>query len=400
MSVLNLAWRIVVLVAVAAVAPSAMGQSATLGQTFHPFAEPLEFDPDWQFFAPVDVGSVLELPSRKRANTGWFATFDRTYLRMSRSDTEQSETAGDFAWGNRFDLGLMNNEESGWLVSLRHVGGPNAYDRNWQDRINRINAADVNNPSAPIFPITDRNDEQLRQRVYVLGDSLNVAGLSSVEINKTWRMEPYRYGGILEPMIGMRYTRFKDYSLDQAYARSNVSIIDSTPPAATGPLITETLQSFTLNNDNYMVGGELGFRYFNYYKRWTLSSELRVFGMQNFYERREHIQQTITQYSAATSGATVVAEDRSALGTGGISYNHASAFVPGFEVRAEAAFQVTKYFSIRGGMDFIDFAKGVLRGSAETVGGLVIPGQPVRTFTSDLQDVQLVGATFGITLNR
>lgn len=397
MSVLNLAWRIVVLVAVAAVGPSAMGQSATLGQTFHPFAEPLEFNPDWQFFAPVDVDSVLELPSRKRANNGWFATWDRTYLRMSRSDTEQSETLGDFTWGNRFDLGLMNDKESGWLVSLRSVGGPNVYDRTMQERINRVNAADVFNPSAPIFPVDDRNDPQLRQRVYVLGDSLNVAGISSVEINKTWRMEPYRYGGILEPMLGLRYTKFKDYSVDQAYARAPGPLI-STNAAPGVTNIVETLQSFEANNDNYMVGGELGFRYFNYYKRWTLSTELRAFGLQNFYDTRNQTRQIITEYSAATAGATVVAQDTSS--TFGIAYDHGTAFVPGFEVRAEAGYQVTKYFNIRGGLDFIDFARGVLRGSAETVNGLVIPGQPLRTFETKLQDVQLVGVTFGITLNR
>ncbi len=387
MSVLNLARRFVLLLAFVAIGPSAVGQ------VYHPFAEPLEFDPDWQFFAPVDVDSLLESSSRKRANTGWFATYDRTYLRMSRSETEQSSTEGDFTWGNRFDLGFMNDEESGWLFTLRSVTGPNSYDRVMQERINRVNAADNTVPSS-LFPVEDRIDPQLRQRVYVLGDSLNVAGLSSVEINKTWRMEPYRYGGIVEPMMGLRYTRFKDQSLDQAYARGTQPITTPTPATTNS---VETLQSFEMTNDNYMVGGELGLRYFNYYKRWTLSTELRAFGMHNFYKTRQRTRQIITEYSAATGG-TVSAVDQAS--TNLIVDGNGNTFVPGFEVRAEAGYQVTKYISVRGGLDLIDFAKGVLRGSAETVNGVVVPGAPLRTFSTDVQDVQLVGFTFGMTINR
>ncbi len=51
----------------------------------------------------------------------------------------------------------------------------------------------------------------------MLGDSLNVGSYSSFEVNKTFRMEPYRYGGILEPLVGLRYSQFKDYSLNQNY---------------------------------------------------------------------------------------------------------------------------------------------------------------------------------------
>ena len=32
----------------------------------------------------------------------------------------------------------------------------------------------------------------------------------SYELNKTWRLEPYHYGGILEPLVGMRWIRIHD----------------------------------------------------------------------------------------------------------------------------------------------------------------------------------------------
>jgi hypothetical protein len=213
MSVLNLLRRVVAIIALVAIGPS------VFGQVYHPFAEPLEFNPDWQFFAPVDVDALMELPSRKRANTGWFGTYDRTYTWVSRPEPEQSKANGDFAWGNRYDLGYMTDDRSGWLFSLRHIGGPNVYHTIYQERIDRQNAGDQGpNDATPVL-ILDRNDPQYLQRVYILGDSLNVAGLSNFEINKTWRREPYRYGGIIEPMLGLRYTTIRDLAMNQSYSK-------------------------------------------------------------------------------------------------------------------------------------------------------------------------------------
>ncbi len=53
--------------------------STVRGQAWHPFADPMEFDPDYQFFAPVDADYLEELSPRKRAHIGWFGTYDRAY---------------------------------------------------------------------------------------------------------------------------------------------------------------------------------------------------------------------------------------------------------------------------------------------------------------------------------
>ncbi len=385
MSVLNLFKRLVAVVALVAFSPS------VFGQVYHPFAEPLEFNPDWQFFAPVDVDSLMELPSRKRANTGWFGTYDRTYLWVSRPNVEQSKADGDFTWGNRYDLGFMTEDRSGWLFSMRHIGGPNAYQNIYQERINRVNTADspTVQPST-VTPFLDQNDPQYHTRNYILGDSLNVAGMSNFEINKTWRREPYRYGGIIEPMLGLRYTSFEDHALNQSYQRSaNLISVPPVPGAAPGTTnLVETLISNETNIQNRMVGGQLGFRYFNYYKRWTLSSELRAFGLQNF-QNRSYVQRTeTTEYGGVAINSAVVATDYTS-GTGNVRTSN-NEFVVGFEARAEAAYQVTKYFNIRGGIDVIDFAKGIWRGANPGFGNV----------NDHSQDVQLAGFTFGITLNR
>ncbi|RMF41268.1 MAG: hypothetical protein D6753_09920, partial [Planctomycetota bacterium] len=164
MSLHNFALRIIAAVAVLATGHVAWGQGV-----FHPFAEPIHMDTDWQFFAPLDVNTLTEVSPRKRANTGWFGAYDRTYLWVSRPQTEQSADTGDFGWGNRYDLGFMTEDDKGWLVSFRNIGGPNVYDRVLQERIDRQNANDTNDPNNPIFPPSDRNDPQLLYRAYVLG---------------------------------------------------------------------------------------------------------------------------------------------------------------------------------------------------------------------------------------
>ncbi len=381
MSVLNLLKRLFAIVAFVAISPAAMGQ------VYHPFAEPLEFNPDWQFFAPVDVDSLMELPSRKRANTGWFATYDRTYQWVSRPNVEQSKTDGDYTWGNRYDLGFMTDDRQGWLIGFRNIGGPNEYHNIYQERINRFNAADTGpTDPTPVQPFLDRNDETLGTRAYILGDSVNVAGLSNFEINKTWRREPYRFGGTIEPMIGLRATNFKDYALNQTYNRSQNLI--SSPGTFSTTTDVETLLSMETQIANKMIGGQLGFRYFNYYKRYTLSSEFRAFGCQNFQTRSFRQVAFTTEYSGIGTGTNTVATDFTS-GTAFVD-SHNSEFVVGFEVRAESAYQITKYLSVRGGIDIVDFGSGIWRGQNPGFGNV---------FNHD-QNVLIAGFTGGITLNR
>ncbi len=389
MSLLNLAWRVIAAVTVMVTSPSLMAQGRNLpnGPAFHPFAEPLEFDPDWQFFAPVDVDAMLEKSPRKRAHTGWYATYDRTYLWVSRPETEQSRNTGDFGWGNRFDLGFMTSERSGWLASFRHIGGPNVYDTIYQERINRVNTADTNSLTNPVNPFIDRNDPQFGTRAYILGDSLNVFSLSNFEINKTWRREPYRYGGIIEPMVGFRYGTLTDFAMNQNYTRSRDQITN--PGVQTTETQQEQLTSWETTIKNRMVGGQLGARYFTHYDRWTVSGELRAFGMANF-QAREFAQRTYTTHYTGAP-AINVGVDATDYQTG-TSFVHGTntEFVFGFEARAEAAYQLTKAFSVRGGLDMIDFADGIWRAANPNFGQVNLHDQ----------DVQLAGFTFGIEFNR
>jgi hypothetical protein len=357
---------------------------ASMGQTYHPFAEPLEFDPDWQFFAPVELQDVEELAPKKRANYGWFGTYDRANVWVSRSDAQPSSSQGDFTWGNRFDFGLMTEKDSGWSFTAWHVDGPNVYDNIYQERINRFNEDDdrVNDPTAdPVFPRGDRNDRTYNERVYIIQDSLNVANYTSFEANKTWRCEPYRYGGILEPLVGLRYAKFKDWAINDSYVRSDA---DGDPTT----LEQETLISNINTVDNQMFLGQIGFRYYKYYKRWTLSGEFRAFAGPNQQYRNLDIRQYRTVYDGVGTGSEVTLIDNT---TGAFTLSETNnEVVWGIDTRAEAAYQVTRYISLRAGWSFTDFMRGIWRGSNPNFG---------QQYRND-QDVILSGVTFGITLNR
>ena len=42
-------------------------------------------------------------------------------------------------------------------------------------------------------------------------DSINQLKMTSFELNKIWRLKPYHNGTILEPIVGYRYFKTKDW---------------------------------------------------------------------------------------------------------------------------------------------------------------------------------------------
>jgi hypothetical protein len=136
-----------------------------------------------------------------------------------------------------------------------------------------------------------------------------------------------------------------------------------------------------------MFGGQIGFRYFKYQDRFRYSAELRVFTMANFQNNRFEQTSEQTIYGGTTVGigdepeAYIIDKTRPLYGR-----NEEFAF--GFDVRTEVSYQLTRMFEIRAGMQLVDVAQGLWRGS------LLDP----RARTD--QQALMIGGTFGIALNR
>lgn len=389
MSVRKLTARLIMVLVTMATAHSIHAQG--------PAVDPFAFDPDFRWFEPIYDADIADMKPKKRANTGWYATFDKLKLFASRpesADVQAGDTLLDSGQGTRYQVGYMlPQQETGWMFSwTKNTVGQNQYVR--QERLNRF-SLDGGQPIPPlglIVPPADRNVIGHFYRFYDIKDSENVMDLDTFELNKTWRLEPYHYGGILEPMVGVRWMRLDDINMFQTYQSTN----DAFSPilAGLGGIAFVGGELFTTQiarTDNELLTGQFGFRYYKHQGRFMYSTDFKVFTGGSFQTTRSQQHQELTVYAAAAPGA----------GTDPISvhdtqtkavYSRNEEFVVGFDVRGEIGYQLTKAISIRGGFQVIDIGRGVWRGGDGTQGSLAAGDND--------QDVQLLGGTFGITFNR
>jgi len=364
----------------AALATALALSSNVHAQLFKPFAFP-QPESDFQFFAPGHIDTYGGGPKHK---TGWFATYDRVYMNVTRPDESPAEgyssKFGDFTWGNRFDLGFIDDDSKGWVATIWHVDGPNKEDILVTERLNRV--ADGSPQEEGVFPVRDNNNRLTSARDYLVTNSINVADMTGFELNRTWLWKPLNHGGRLQPLIGFRYTRFIDFYERQTYQRFDDDGFpippDGIPPTLGTTATAEQLTTLDAGVINDMVGGQLGMHWDKDYRRWNFSGDVKFFGMQNFQVWEE----TLTTETSLDAGddppsAVLFTEEGDAF--------HEAEFVFGMESRIDAAYRVTRDFSLRCGFEYMHFGQGIGRGVN-------------RQNTS--QDVIMYGLTMGVTYNR
>jgi hypothetical protein len=206
--------------------------------------------------------------------------------------------------------------------------------------------------------------------------SVNLAKMSGFELNRILERQEFHNGAVWEPFVGARYIQFKDFWRYRLYQRSDINL-DGTDD-------TEFYSIEQNQHINNMLGGQLGVRIFKQTGHWNVSSEVRMFGLQNW--QAYSSQQDNYVWSSAIPLPAPGPRDPEFVRQERI-VNHASnsEFVWGGELKLEAAYQVTRDISFRTGFLFLDLGKGVGRG---------------RDLTYNSQDVQMFGMTFGFTLNK
>jgi hypothetical protein len=363
---------------------AALGLAASASaQYYQPFIDPGYFEPDFQFFAPAEVD---DFGGRQPPNTGVYFDYDRTYVNMSRPVDEPSLFSpfeGDFTWGNRYEIGYMTEEKAGWQAVLLHINGPNEFIGVFQERLDRFNDDD-DPPDAPDPIFQDRNP-----RSYIIRTSLNVASLSSFELNKVWRRKEFHNGGVLEPLVGFRYMNYRDRYIRDDYQRfAEDAAGEPVPIPNTVDGVFEQLDTHSAFFENKMFGGQLGLRFFNQRGHWLLSTEVRFFACANFQQLETVDSTRLTRYTAVGGDPELELNESLGLDPDVQSVHQffdADEFVWGGEVRAEAAYELTRDISLRFGMVFLDLGTGIGRGN--------------NLLFND-QDVQISGLTFGLTVNR
>jgi hypothetical protein len=138
-------------------------------QHHQPFIDPAYFNPDFQFFAPAEVSAYS---GGEPPNIGFYLDYDRLFLNVTRGEEEPSLFSpfqGDFTWGNRWELGYMTEEDTGWNFVYWNLSGPGKNIVVFQERLDVINEDD-DPPDDPDPILQDRNP-----RRYLLVDSVNTA---------------------------------------------------------------------------------------------------------------------------------------------------------------------------------------------------------------------------------
>ncbi|TWU51655.1 hypothetical protein [Rubripirellula reticaptiva] len=385
-----------------------LGGVASVGAQEHfPAADPFAFDPDFNWFEPVYDVDLADMKPSKRAPTGWFATYDRLNLYGSRpeldepgtnlSGTTNAETKLDSGWGHRYEIGYMlPDADKGWTLNWTSNNVHQAYAVR-RERFNRYNGGQVTGGSGDSdafgafgfeTPPGVRNNEGYSYRFIDIATSENFINYNSYELNKTWRMEPYHYGGILEPLVGLRWMRVKDYNFSQSF---NVDVSD---PLQGEPIdsIVEQMTSDNAITDNDLLGGQVGFRYMKAMGRFTYSSDFKCFFGGNYqcstYDRTI---ERVVYDNPVTIGDPPIFIDHD-KDTTRPQYTRNEEFFVGFDVRGEVGYQLTRMLQVRAGFQVIDIARGLWRGGSGT-GGVVSAGD-------NDQDYVMVGGTFGLSLNH
>ncbi len=297
-----------------------------LAQTVSPF-HPVDFEQPVQPFAPADISYYGNGPPQR---TGFFFSYEKLYWYMQApkvaqigspdavgyytelpnnnpNNQEVLETNGmdtgwmnaDAAWGNRYEIGYMENSDYGWLVGvIDHVKqtqrchmnnvtmlfddprgflGPDYQDNNGDgidddldgDRIYGRHGIDTSVPPDGIpdtitvvlpggtfIPI----DEDDRQPYIPRFDELeikNTTTLNGVELMQMYRAPRMKNGGTFELLYGVRYVHLQDQ-----FAWFGI-----------GGVLGD---SFSVTNaDNNILGPQIGFRAANSWGRWNCAIEAR-----------------------------------------------------------------------------------------------------------------------------
>lgn len=392
----RLASFLVVLVAVASAnAQHHGGAQQYYPQMHQPFIDPHAFDPDYQFFAPAELETF---GNGWQAKTGWYGKYDRTNLWLSRPELEPSNDQMDAGWGHRYQLGYMTPDNHGWFIEGISQSGWNTYDKLFIERIDRVNTDDDPNggnnnqggggqgggqqqQDDALFPVEDRNNPEFDARYFESLTSINVASLNGIELNKSFRLKQFHNGSYLEPFIGFRYHLFNDRHRRDSYQRLDETTFIPTIPQPNQVDTVEEIIITTNNWENHMIGGHIGFHWYTQRPRWQLSSDLKFFAAQNFQSLNTLVRTDYYLYDGAGPDSDIV----SRLSDRQLSYANNDEFVWGMDVRAEAAYELTRDVSLTCGLQVVHYVQGIARGN-------------IATFNEE--DMTMVGATFGFQVNR
>ena len=371
------------------------------GHGFSPFS-PVHFEPDYEMFAPAETSGYGNGP---RAKIGYFGSYERVFWSISKPATATigSQSAEGFgpgpggvvdqfntntadtgfllangAWGNRWELGYVDDDNYGWLVSIldhvsqaqyhvfngaqvlfndpgqllsgfapfvdpvtgatidRDINNNHIFGRFGQD----IGVANPNPPPSTIFfgnptqpaPVDTGDLVPLVPSFYWL-IAKNVTQINGTEVMRMYRAPRLHSGGFFELLYGVRWLQVNDTFLVMGIG---------------GLLDNSTWSTRAQNN---MVGPQLGARFWSQRGRWITSFEAHVMAAANF-QNVHQISQIATllgQNTATLSTTPQLLPVNLANPIGWVNNAFATTFSPVGELRLNVSYQVTRAVALKVG---------------------------------------------------
>lgn len=398
MSVRKLAAGLLTTVITLGTASGAWAQGVSGGPALPP-VDPFAFDPQFRWFEPVYDIDLEELKPEKRAASGWFATYDRLNLYGSRPETADPNLQGgelklDSGYGHRYELGYMRpHADTGYTFTYTENDVTELFTvRN--EAANRFvnddpGASVTQNIRGQTVPTLEGNNLNFQTRFFDENRTINQMDYESYEFNKTWRLTPYHYGGILEPMIGFRYADLDDTNLIDDFDRA-VDLSDGSLNSTVGGGLTDEFIRQEADTENDVYLGQVGFRYFKQQNRFNYVGDFRFFAGGNSQCSTFRQTSTFIGYGDDTTITIGEAGDVTEIESTEPVIIRDDAFVWGFDIRGTLGYQVTRMIQVRAGFQLIDYATGIWRG-----------GDATNIISGDRdQDYVMFGGTFGISLNH
>jgi hypothetical protein len=376
-------------------------------RNFLPF-HPINVEPTMDPFSPAETSGYGNGP---RAKIGYWASFERVFWTISKPSTALigSETAerigfgpsgivpefltnsadtgfllANGAWGNRWELGYIDDTNNGWMVSIldhisqaqyHSVGGaqvlfndPGHILSGFLPFVDPVTGAvidrDINNnnvfgrfgrdigvvnPAPPpdrIFlgnptqsaPVDTGDLVPITPNFTSLGLK-NVTVINGTEVMHIYRAPRLHNGGYFELMYGVRW----------------LQIDDTFFAFAVGGILDQTIWSARAQNN--LIGPQLGGRWSNQRGRWITSFEARLFPAANFQAVHEKAQigtfvqqNLIAQQGVAAGGTGGTLQPFPVNLTnsfGNTNSAFATRFSPAGEIRAQVSYQVTSAVALK-----------------------------------------------------
>jgi hypothetical protein len=368
-----------------------------------------------QPFAPARTSVYGNGP---RPNVGHFFSYERCFWSLSKPRTAVvgSETAappdvntfidlidypalntvdtGKFTanggWGNRWEVGYMDDTNYGYLVSiLDHVQQSQYHvDNNVLMQFDDPGLLLEGTELVSILGITVLVDVG---KMAVQFDELTqqqITTLNGVEATRVYRAPRLHKGGYFEVLYGVRW-----FQLQDAYI---VTATNFDPGFFINPLMDSTWSHVVQNN---LVGPQIGLRWFRQRGRFVSSIDARFLAAANFQNLKmktdlgDEIAAVVNTFNSTLN----IVVPRSFLGLGTDQHSFTTTFAPMGELRVNVAYNVTSKVALTVGYT------GMVVGGISRASNRIAYNENELITIKDGDDHQVFfvnGLNFGVTVNR